>query len=375
MTRQVRPTQEERERLSAIGFTKPQILAEASARAVIPITIGSLLGAAVAVLGSGQFPFGFVRVLEPHPGIRVDWLVVLAGAAVFIVALTLWTVGALALSGRQNRAVRPSSAGRGAGHPERQCDGRRRPAIGVQPASPRTGFGSWIGRRCSAERCRSRGGDHLRSQPRSSRASTGSIRLQLRRLRRRQRCRDASRRHGRPARCQPRRDIADPVRRQPGESRRQNDPDTRPRSGARRGTADHARGAPAGERRRDRFRSSDRSRHRCARRRYRRFGRRDAVTGVPCDGSCRRARVGCERRSRVGWNRDDGRVDPNRLEGRGDERRREPSSQSARSSSRPFPSSRTFLRILRTFPLRSPTSRASEQSRSCSQPCWLRSPC
>ena len=32
MTRQVRPTQEERERLSAIGFTKSQILAEASAR-------------------------------------------------------------------------------------------------------------------------------------------------------------------------------------------------------------------------------------------------------------------------------------------------------------------------------------------------------
>jgi hypothetical protein len=108
MTRQVRPTQEERERLSAIGFTKSQILAEASARAVIPITIGSLVGASVAVLGSGWFPFGFVRVLEPHPGIRVDWLVAPAGAALFVVALTLSTVGALALSGRRNRAVRPS---------------------------------------------------------------------------------------------------------------------------------------------------------------------------------------------------------------------------------------------------------------------------
>jgi|GEM_PF-4774228 len=108
MTRQVRPTQEERERLSAIGFTHNQILAEASARAVIPITIGSLLGAMVAVLGSGRFPFGFVRVLEPYPGIRVDWLVVLGGAVLFVVALTLWTVGALALSGRQSRAVRRS---------------------------------------------------------------------------------------------------------------------------------------------------------------------------------------------------------------------------------------------------------------------------
>jgi ABC-type antimicrobial peptide transport system permease subunit len=109
MTRQVRPTQQEREPLSAIGFTQSQILAEASARAIIPITIGSVLGAMVAVLGSGQFPFGFVRVLEPHPGVRVDWLVVLNGVAFFIVALTLWTVGALALSGRPNRAARPSS--------------------------------------------------------------------------------------------------------------------------------------------------------------------------------------------------------------------------------------------------------------------------
>ena len=108
MTRQVRPTQEERERLSAIGFTRSQILADAIVRGAIPITIGSLLGAVVAVLGSDQFPFGFVRVLEPRPGIRVDWISMLAGAALFIVALTLWTLAALAASGRTNRAVRLS---------------------------------------------------------------------------------------------------------------------------------------------------------------------------------------------------------------------------------------------------------------------------
>ena len=108
MTRQVRPTQEERERLSAIGFIQPQILADAVIRAVVPITIGSLLGAVVAVLASDQFPFGFARVLEPSPGIRLDSGVVLGGAALFVVALTLWTVAALAMSGRPKRAVRPS---------------------------------------------------------------------------------------------------------------------------------------------------------------------------------------------------------------------------------------------------------------------------
>ena len=108
MTRQVRPSQEERDQLSAIGFTRFQILAEAVGRAVVPITVGSLLGAIVAVVGSGQFPFGFVRVLEPSPGIRVEWIVMLSGAAVFIAALTAWTVASLAVSGRSNRTGRPS---------------------------------------------------------------------------------------------------------------------------------------------------------------------------------------------------------------------------------------------------------------------------
>ena len=96
---------DERERLSAIGFTHSQILAEASARAIIPITIGSLLGSVVAVLGSRQFPFGFVS--RPRAASRHS-----CGLAhrarlcrVFVVALTLWTVGALAVSGRQSRAV------------------------------------------------------------------------------------------------------------------------------------------------------------------------------------------------------------------------------------------------------------------------------
>lgn len=107
MTRQVRPSNEERHRLSAIGFTKSQIVGDAVVRAVIPITIGSLLGAAVAVLASDRFPFGFVRVLEPTAGFRADWMMMGAGAALFVIALTLWTVGALAFRGRAPRA-RPS---------------------------------------------------------------------------------------------------------------------------------------------------------------------------------------------------------------------------------------------------------------------------
>jgi FtsX-like permease family len=108
ITRQVRPAEGERTRLSAIGFTRVQVLAEAVGRAVIPITIGSILGAILAIVPSSRFPVGFARVLEPHPGLRIEWSVLLAGTALFLVALIAWTVAALALSSRPTRAVRPS---------------------------------------------------------------------------------------------------------------------------------------------------------------------------------------------------------------------------------------------------------------------------
>ena len=59
----------------------------------------------------------------------------------------------------------------------------------------------------------------------------------------------------------------------------------------------------------------------------------------------------------------------------GDERRREPAGQPREvPSSIPELAEHASESCVHTR-LRSPTSRASEQSRSCSQPCWLRSPC
>ncbi len=108
ITRQVRLSVAERERLTAIGCTGGQLFAESLGRAAVSIVVGCLLGAGLAVVPSGVFPFGFVRHLEPRAGVRFDQTVLLLGAALFLVALVSWTAAALALSSWTARPVRPS---------------------------------------------------------------------------------------------------------------------------------------------------------------------------------------------------------------------------------------------------------------------------
>ena len=73
-------------RLTAIGFTRTQLLAEAAGRAVIPIAIGSVLGAALAIVPSGALP-GRIRAsarADPRSGMSTSVLL-FAGAGAFIV--------------------------------------------------------------------------------------------------------------------------------------------------------------------------------------------------------------------------------------------------------------------------------------------------
>jgi putative ABC transport system permease protein len=110
ITRQVRPTPADRDRLGAIGFTDHQVVAVAMGHAVIPIVIGSLLGAALAVVPSGLFPTGFVSIIEPAPGLFVDWTVLAGGAVVVILSLTLWTLLSLTVAGSMVHSAAPSPA-------------------------------------------------------------------------------------------------------------------------------------------------------------------------------------------------------------------------------------------------------------------------
>ncbi|MEP7047478.1 MAG: FtsX-like permease family protein, partial [Ilumatobacteraceae bacterium] len=108
VTRHVRLAASEVQPLSAIGFTDRQVLTESMIRAALPTTVGTLLGVGLAVLVSGRFPTGFVRTVEPHPGVFVQWGVLLAAGAILILALLLWTLSSLALAHWARRTVRPS---------------------------------------------------------------------------------------------------------------------------------------------------------------------------------------------------------------------------------------------------------------------------
>ena len=108
VSRQVRPSHDERQRLAAIGFTSGQTNTEAFATALVPLVAGAALGAAMAIAASGLFPVGFVRVVEPHPGIAADWTVMLAGMAIFVTGCAGWTIATLAVR-RRSGTTMPSA--------------------------------------------------------------------------------------------------------------------------------------------------------------------------------------------------------------------------------------------------------------------------
>ena len=98
ITRHVRLTDAEQARLSSIGYVDSQIVGESIARAAVPILSGGVAGVGVASAFSGVFPTGFVRRIEPDPGLRFESAVLLLGAAAFIGALVLWMSTVLLLS-------------------------------------------------------------------------------------------------------------------------------------------------------------------------------------------------------------------------------------------------------------------------------------
>ncbi|HET7489647.1 MAG TPA: FtsX-like permease family protein [Acidimicrobiales bacterium] len=109
LTRSVRQSADEAPGLQALGYDRRQVLAESAGRAAVPVVVGAALAAVLASAASGAFPAGFVRRIEPYPGVRPDWPLLLAGAAALAAVLIGWTVLVLLLA-RRVPAPRPPSA-------------------------------------------------------------------------------------------------------------------------------------------------------------------------------------------------------------------------------------------------------------------------
>ena len=106
LSRQLRTVSSQKVALRAIGFTRAQVIADPVLFAVPPIVVGCVTAGAVAYVMSGVFPGGFARRVEPHPGLRVEPIVHIAGALLLAVVLLSWVLVSLRVGDRA-RGARP----------------------------------------------------------------------------------------------------------------------------------------------------------------------------------------------------------------------------------------------------------------------------
>ncbi|HEX8771820.1 MAG TPA: FtsX-like permease family protein, partial [Acidimicrobiales bacterium] len=108
ISRSVRLPVEERQRLEAIGFSRAQVLAESTGRAAVPIVAGTVIAVGVGVGLSTFFPTGFVRRIEPYPGVLVNPTVLALCATGLLAAQLLWSFAAVAMVTPTGGVERPS---------------------------------------------------------------------------------------------------------------------------------------------------------------------------------------------------------------------------------------------------------------------------
>jgi hypothetical protein len=98
--------------LQAVGMTRRQAVAAASAAPFLAGAAGATAGFAGAVVASRWMPIGLAAIVEPHPGVDVDWLVLGTG----------WVIAPLlVLGGSAAAAAAALTAGRRQGIPRRSA--------------------------------------------------------------------------------------------------------------------------------------------------------------------------------------------------------------------------------------------------------------
>jgi hypothetical protein len=134
--------------LQAVGMTQRQAVASASAAPFLAAAAGTTAGVAGAVVASRWMPIGIASIVESHPGLDVDWLVLGAGwiiAPLLVLAGSAAAAATALTAGRRRGAQRRSGvavAAAGAGFPVPMVigarfalePGRGRSAVPVRPA-------------------------------------------------------------------------------------------------------------------------------------------------------------------------------------------------------------------------------------------------
>jgi len=134
--------------MQAVGMTRRQAVASASAAPFLAGVAGATAGVAGAIVASRWMPIGLAAVVEPHPGADVDWLVLGTGWVVVPLLVLAGSAAAAATAltaGRRPRVQRRSAvaaAAAGAGLPVPAVigarfalePGRGRSAVPVRPA-------------------------------------------------------------------------------------------------------------------------------------------------------------------------------------------------------------------------------------------------
>lgn len=134
--------------LQAVGLTPRQAVASATAAPFLAGAAGATAGVAGAIIASRWMPIGAASLVEPHPGIDVDWLVLGAGwaAAILVVLAGSAAAAAAGLAGGRRQVPQRRSAVvaavAGAGLPVPAVvgarfaleKGRGRSAVPVRPA-------------------------------------------------------------------------------------------------------------------------------------------------------------------------------------------------------------------------------------------------